>query len=610
MWLIILCSRSVPAQQEKEHNTLEMYYDENDLVVTPTRYPKSISRIAENVTIITAEDIKAVNAHTLIDVLNTVTGVQVVIRGGPVSVSSVIIQGSAERHVLVMIDGVSLNLHSEGFADIGAIPVQNIERIEIVKGPASSVWGSSLGGVINIITKSPDDTRKFGGTASASIGGRNTGDYRAEISGKANSSGYYLSGSGLVSDGLVAHNSVHSGSVYTKLQLAATEKADLAFTLSYNSGTRGMGETPASNSTFDHDFAYFFSTLSLDYLLTNDLSLDLSLRVATLDNKFLKDQLSTGIRLSETNTSDTDFGGSAKLTWTQKLHQLLVGIDFDFGRLKSFEFTNGRQHIDKWALFANDTITLGKFSITPGLRYDYTSTSGDFLSPSLGATYVATESTILRAYVARGFTSPPLTFTSGEGFSFMPKPNLKMETVWSYAAGFETAALRYLWLKTMFFQHDMNDVLSNEPLPGGLFTYVNKGKQRRRGVETEVKTMPVYNTSLLAGYSFVDARDRVTGEEINAAPKYTFDMGVQYDDKKSFRGTLKGHYIRWHFEPPDTGRFNAMTWDLNLAKKVFIDDSKTVELFFSSHNIFNSAQYSSHFRNPGRWFEGGVRFDF
>ena len=151
----------------------------------------------------------------------------------------------------------------------------------------------------------------------------------------------------------------------------------------------------------------------------------------------------------------------------------------------------------------------------------------------------------------------------------MRNPNLKMETVWSYAAGFETAALRYLWLKTMFFQHDMNDVLSNEPLPGGLFTYVNKGKQRRRGVETEIKTMPVYNTSLLAGYSFVDARDRVTGEEINAAPKYTFDMGIQYDDKKSFQGTLKGHYIRWHFEPPDTGRFNAMTLGPQPGEKGF-----------------------------------------
>ena len=134
--------------------------------------------------------------------LNTVTGVQVVIRGGPVSVSSVLIQGSAERHVLVMIDGVSQNSLSEGIADIGAIPVQNIERIEIVKGPASSAWGSSLGGVINIITKSPDDTRKFGGTVSASIGEQNTGDYRGEVSGKVGNLGYYLSGGGIVSDGL------------------------------------------------------------------------------------------------------------------------------------------------------------------------------------------------------------------------------------------------------------------------------------------------------------------------------------------------------------------------------------------------------------------------
>ncbi|HKZ16605.1 MAG TPA: TonB-dependent receptor plug domain-containing protein, partial [Geobacteraceae bacterium] len=161
--LALLCSQPVFAQPEKDMDILEMYYDKDDILVTPTRYPKSISRIAENVSVITAEYIKAINAHTLTDVLNNIPGVQVVVRGGPGSLSDVLIQGSAGRHVLVMIDGVSQNSLSEGAADIGAIRVQNIERIEIVKGPASSVWGSSLGGVINVITKSPDDSRNFGG---------------------------------------------------------------------------------------------------------------------------------------------------------------------------------------------------------------------------------------------------------------------------------------------------------------------------------------------------------------------------------------------------------------------------------------------------------------
>ena len=611
--LIFLCSRQVFAQPEKDISTLEMFYGEDDVVETPSRYPKSISQVAENVTIITADQIQAINAHTVTDVLNTITGVQVVITGGPGSVSDVLIQGSAANHVLVMIDGVSQNSLSEGKADVGAIPVQNIERIEIVKGPASSAWGSSLGGVINIITKSPDDTRKLGGTVSASIGSRNTGDYRGEVSGKVGGLGYYLSGGGLVSDGLRPHNSLNGGNMYTKLQLAATKKADLTFSFGYNAGSRGIGEFPAADLSFDGDFAYLFSNLSLNYLLSNELSLDLSLNAARREANVFFNQLSTGLRLDNlTKTAnDTEFGGCAKLAWTQKLHQLLAGVDFDLGEMEFNSFTNGKQRLDKWALFANDTLTFGGFSFIPGIRYDYTSTNGDFWSPSLGATYSLAENTILRAYVARGFNIPPLGFTSGQGVFFTGNPNLKMETVWSYAAGFETAALRFFWLKTMFFRHDINDIVDREILPTGFSTEVNRGKQRRQGVEAEVKTMPVYHTSLLAGYAYVDARDRVTGEETPAVAKYTFDVGLQYDDTKSFQGSLKGHYIRWQTDPDLAGKFNAIVWDLNLAKKVFITENRTAAVFFTAHNIFNSAQYPvSLYRNPGRWFEGGVRFDF
>jgi vitamin B12 transporter len=611
-WLLVSGSRPVSAQPEKEMNTLEMFYDQDDIVVTPTRYPKSISRVAEDVSIITAADIKEVNAHTVTDVLLYVTGVQVAVRGGPGSYENVFIQGSAERHVLVMIDGVSQNGLAEGFADIGAIPVQNIERIEIVKGPASSVWGSSLGGVINIITKSPDDTHKFGGTVSGSIGSRNTGDYRGEISGEVGRLGYYLSGGGLLSDGLTTHNSFNGGNMYTRLQLAATDRADLTFTFGYNSGFRRVGNNPDLNVSQDEDFANLFSTISLDWLLINDLSLDLSLHAARREANMITYQLSTGLKQSDYDISDTVFGGNAKLTWTEKHHQMLAGVDFDLGELDGDIYTDGKQRLDKWAVFVNDTLTFGDFSLTPGLRYDYTSNSGDFWSPSLGATYTIAGNTILRADVARGFTSPPLSFTSSNHLNYIKNPDLKPETVWSYAAGFETTALRYLWLKTMFFRHDMNDVLTEEAPSGRKpFTYVNKGKQRRQGVEAEIKTMPLYNTSLMAGYAYVEAKDRSTGGEITATPKYTFDVGIQYDDKKSFQATLKGHYIRWRIPPNEQGKFNAMTWDLNLSKKVFTHENRTIGLFFTANNIFNSAQFPIIYtRNPGRWFEGGVRFDF
>ncbi|TLM98070.1 TonB-dependent receptor, partial [bacterium] len=229
--LLLTAPVSSPAQSEEEMRILQLYYSDNDLVVTATRSEKPISQVAENVTILTADDIQAINAHTVADVLNWVTGLQLANNIGPGSGSVVNIQGSASRHVLVMIDGVVQNNLSDGFPDVGAMRVQQVERIEIVQGPASSSWGSSLGGVINVITKSPDDMRGFGGTISASIGERATGDYRGEISGTSGSLGYYLSGGGLLTDGLQPNTSLRSGNVYSKLQWRPTEGSTLSWTL-------------------------------------------------------------------------------------------------------------------------------------------------------------------------------------------------------------------------------------------------------------------------------------------------------------------------------------------------------------------------------------------
>src|SRR4030066_2563258 len=271
---------SAYAQIEEEMKILRMFYKEEELVVTPTRYPKPISQTAENITVITAEQIESMNAHTLTDVLNTVPGIQVDMRGGPGSVANARIQGSEFRHVLVMIDGVTLNNLSDRFADISAIPVQIIERIEIIKGPASSSWGSSLGGMINIITKNPAQAKKIEGTLSASYGERNTGDYRAEITGKVGNFGYYVYGGDPIFAGFRSSTHFYENNVYTKLQWDITEKARLLFTFGYNKGNRGLGEIPDEDISFKNNFEYLYPTLSLNYSITDEADFNLSLRIS------------------------------------------------------------------------------------------------------------------------------------------------------------------------------------------------------------------------------------------------------------------------------------------------------------------------------------------
>ena len=124
-----------------------MYFTEDELtVVSATRSLKSITRVAENISVVTKEDIELMNAHSVAEALQKVNGVQVKIVGGPGAFAYPYIQGSEFRHVAVFMDGVLVNMFSDNVADIAMLPVQHIEKIEIIKGPASSVWGSSSAG--------------------------------------------------------------------------------------------------------------------------------------------------------------------------------------------------------------------------------------------------------------------------------------------------------------------------------------------------------------------------------------------------------------------------------------------------------------------------------
>ena len=117
---------------------LRLFYNEKDLVVSPTRYPKPISQVAENITVITAKNIEDMNAHTVAEVLNRVPGIFVNFNQDFGATSLFHIQGSWPRHVLVLLDGIPWNYLNSGSVETNSIPTGIIERIEIIKGPASS----------------------------------------------------------------------------------------------------------------------------------------------------------------------------------------------------------------------------------------------------------------------------------------------------------------------------------------------------------------------------------------------------------------------------------------------------------------------------------------
>ena len=150
VFLFFWLEAAVAASQSlDEMRLLDIYFHPKDLVISATRHPKPIAKTAENITIVTAEEIRNMNAHSVADVLNRVPGLFVNYNQDFAAPSLIKIQGSDEHHVLVLLDGVRWNFLAGGNAEVNSIPVDIIDRIEVVRGPASSAWGSSLGGVVN-----------------------------------------------------------------------------------------------------------------------------------------------------------------------------------------------------------------------------------------------------------------------------------------------------------------------------------------------------------------------------------------------------------------------------------------------------------------------------
>ncbi len=594
---------SISSEEEKG---LLMYFPEED-VVSATRAEKPLGQTAENVTIIKADQIKLMNAHTLADVLYWVPGVEVdpraTIPGFPVTA---VIDGSEPRHVLVMMDGVPLNNLSDSLADIGSIPVQDIKRIEIIKGPASSAWGSSLGGLINIITKSPG--KFISGSASASYGERNATDFNAEISGPAGPIGLYARAGHTGSDGFYPYTRALTNDLYVKATADIAENLTAWGALWYNNAKSGL-EIPffMADSAYTHE--YMYAAGGLDYKPFDGGKISLNLRTSKYDINRIRSIASLGF-YQETPSRNEDTGGSLKFTYATGAHAIVAGLDLEHGSLEvpSPGFELG---ITKYAGYVNDTITMGRWAVTPGIREDHNTVSGSFTSPSLGVTYEAARWLLLRAQASRGFNAPPLGVFEPELF-YTVNPDLKMEQVWSYNAGVEIAAPGFSSIKATVFLHNVKDEMENVYLSPTLFTVENIGKTRHQGAELEVRTNPVYHTDLSAGVVFIDSTDRTIGEVLKNTPRYTYDIGADYVTEK-LKADLRGHYIWWNADSQDPlpqAKYNGFVWDLSVTGRVYNGNTLSASLFLTAHNIFDvSEDSSSIYPTPRRWVEAGTRFE-
>lgn len=608
---------------------LLLFWEEKELYVqTATRTAKPISQVAENMEVITAKDIEDMNAHSVNEVLNRVPGLFVDFQTNDFnSPAQLHIQGGSPRHVTVLLDGVVWNFLSDGHAETVTIPVGIVERIEIIKGPASSAWGSGMSGVVNVITKGVGDTTMPKGMVSATYGESSSRDMNAQLFGKAGPIKYFLHAGRLASDGLSNDRSSQSDSLYAKVAVSPSHNLDLLFTVGYSTPDMGQGSqhTPSGVGILDTigklELSAFHATAGMEYRPSPDFTVKADINTVRFRFAALTDftspnatlNVQTGDVFKSTVLKDKATSGSLKLTYTGGIHTAVLGAEAIHGendqnievpwRSLASQVSSG---VDKQAIFANDTLTLGSFAVTPGIRYDHNSISGEFISPSVGATYEFSEHSIARASVARGFTYPPFSMTSGGGAFWQANPGLSAERGWSYQAGVESAVMDRFNLKGTLFLHDISNAISDNPDPVQ-GKYVNVGKIVREGYEVSAESAPIYNTSAKLAYAYVHIDP---DSPFSSRDNYSYQVAIKYDDRKFWLAQLLGTYIWWDL-PGGTGDYNNFVWDAHLNRKFKLSAQTTLEAFFSVHNIFD-AGYTTLLSqpNPGRWVEGGLKYRF
>jgi vitamin B12 transporter len=596
-----------------EEEILQMYFSDDRLVESSTGHAKPLSQIAENVTVITAADIEAMNAHTLDEVLNLVPGDFVGFRGRDFANSAVSrIHASDYEHVLVLVDGIRWNMVSNQYALLNAIPVQIVDRVEVIKGATSSMWGSALGGAINIITKDPGTSLRPKGTASLSYGERDSKEYGADAAGKAGPLGYYLYAGSRDSDGIRDDRFYDGDSLYGKVRLDFPRDIALILTMGYIDPYWKDLHAEALDWKERIVDRNFFYTANLDVPLMEGLGLNLS--AYGRENRDIANNASiaTGEPWSEYLYDGESHGGAFRLVWQQAHHTMVFGAEIERNSEDDSEDISGYEadtlYEENKAVYLNDTWRWDNLTITPGLRYDEHSLSSDLVNPSLGITYRLGEETIFRLSAARGFRRPGLGFAKGDPLIYgTSNPDLRPEKTTTYQCGVETWAARYLRLKATLFLHDSKHVWAWDD---DQYLWVNNGKYRRSGVELEAETVPFHNLSLAANHTYVYQNP----EDGEGAYVYKTCLILRYDDRRSLSAQLMGHYVWWGTISSPRGwggDYDSFLWDFALTKKVLSGPPVGAEVFFTARNIFNGSNYADEFfPTAPRWIEAGLRLRF
>ena len=516
--------------------------DEPELViVSATRVPTPLLEVASSVTVITAEDIEARQLRTIADVLKDVPGLNVVQTGGPGGVTSVFIRGTNSNHTKVLIDGIDVSdpSNSTGAFDFGQLLTPDIERIEVLRGPQSGLYGSdAIGGVINIITRQGSGPMTL--AAGLEGGSFETFNQAARLSGSQDAFHYSLNAAhfhagavpvtplDLLAPGEARNDDYNDNlTLSTKLGYQVTPSFDLGLVARYTDiHLHTTGEdyppplfvgVPAAEQTTAATDEYFARltahAVSFDGLLEQTLGLAYShLRTSTVEPQ-TPAALNTGERRKD------DWQGDARLAPTETL---VLGAEYERDDID--QPITASLHIGSGYAELQSRIGAHWFSAF-NVRYDDNSRFGGKTTWRFAPAWVIAETdTKLKASVGTGFKAPTLSelYQDFPAFLFYANPGLRPESSTGWDAGFEQGLARgVLRFGVTYYYNRIENLITTVPdpaVPGGT-TYGNIGRATTEGIESFIAWQPVKPLTLRIDYTYTEASDDVSQQELLRRPK-------------------------------------------------------------------------------------------
>lgn len=609
------CTNDVYANEVQDRDT----YTLPDVVVTAERVPTQISQTAANVAVVTAEEIAENHYRNAAEAISHVNGV-VVMQSGMQDM----VRLNGDDRVLVLVDGRRINSdQGTGSGRAGASlkevpPMSMIERIEIVKGGGSALYGSdAAGGVINIITKRGKENRT---TIDVAAGAWSTQEYRVMHEGSAGDWSWSIAG-GIDRRGYMrfkydgeTRRMPTSDYRNNNLSLRVDKKFSAGDSLTLSFVHRGLsGNSYLYDSWRVHDF---ISSSHINRLY-NDWSAAYN---------FKENTTTPGVLRVFDNYKSMKFSGAfqSRLTGVDyqngwqlgKNHRLVAGAEWH--RSSSTNLANGYdgERLTNTALYVQDTFEHGKWSLIPGVRMDHHSTFGTHYTPKLAVNYAASDKTQVYASWGRVFAAPQaddLFYHSVSPWGGMyGNRNLKPESGHTETIGVRHAFDAKKSLELSVFQSKIHDAIRWTTPNFSDYYATNIDLEKKRGLELTYRQELSKEWSYDLGYSYIRTeRDKGTGqglvwENTNAQPN-GYRIGIRYGAgawTANLNATMGAGLDRTVF-----GQKSYTIVDLNVDYAIDAHTSAYVKLL----NLTN-AQYpvynSKYYPGQGRFFQAGLTYEF